>query len=71
MRFVHISDTHLGYHQYGLKERAEDFFDVFLEAVEFAISKKVDFVPPYRRFFSFFSPFKPCNPSGDGNSKKT
>ncbi|MBK3331635.1 DNA repair exonuclease [Persephonella atlantica] len=51
MRFVHISDTHLGYHQYGLKERAEDFFDVFLEAVEFAISKKVDFVLHTGDFF--------------------
>ena len=51
MKFIHISDTHLGYHQYGLKERAEDFFDVFMEAVEFAISKKVDFVLHTGDFF--------------------
>ncbi|SNZ02694.1 DNA repair exonuclease SbcCD nuclease subunit [Persephonella hydrogeniphila] len=51
MRFIHISDTHLGYHQYGLKERSEDFFDVFNEAVDFAIEKKVDFVIHTGDFF--------------------
>ncbi len=51
MKFVHITDTHLGYHQYGLEERARDFFDVFEEAVEFAIGKKVDFVIHSGDFF--------------------
>ncbi|WP_457626015.1 metallophosphoesterase family protein [Persephonella sp.] len=51
MRFIHISDTHLGYHQYGLKERAEDFFDVFNEAVDFAVEKKVDFIIHTGDFF--------------------
>ena len=51
MKFVHISDTHLGYHQYGLQERAEDFYDVFDEAVDFAIEKKVDFVIHTGDFF--------------------
>lgn len=32
--FAHISDTHLGAAPYGLKEREEDFYRVFREAVE-------------------------------------
>ncbi len=51
MKFVHLSDTHLGYHQYGLEERAEDFFDAFAEAVEYAVNKKVDFVLHTGDFF--------------------
>ncbi|WP_457639486.1 metallophosphoesterase family protein [Persephonella sp.] len=51
MKFIHISDTHLGYHQYGLLERAGDFYDVFSEAVDFAVEKKVDFVLHTGDFF--------------------
>ncbi len=51
MKFLHLSDTHLGYHQYGLQERAKDFFDVFNEAVDVAIEKKVDFVVHTGDFF--------------------
>lgn len=51
MKFVHLSDTHLGFHQYGLEERAKDFFDAFNEAVDFAIDKKVDFVIHTGDFF--------------------
>ncbi len=51
MKFLHITDTHLGYHQYGLEERARDFFDVFNEAVDIAIEKKVDFVIHSGDFF--------------------
>ncbi len=51
MKFLHITDTHLGYHQYGLEERAQDFYDVFDEAVEIAIENKVDFVIHTGDFF--------------------
>ncbi|WP_456465056.1 metallophosphoesterase family protein [Persephonella sp.] len=51
MKFLHLSDTHLGYHQYGLQERAADFFDVFNEAVDFALEKKVDFIIHTGDFF--------------------
>ncbi|WP_456382375.1 metallophosphoesterase family protein [Persephonella sp.] len=51
MRFIHISDTHLGYHQYGLQERAEDFFYAFKEAVDYAIDVKADFVIHTGDFF--------------------
>ncbi len=51
MKFLHISDTHLGYSQYGLSERKRDFLDVFHEAVDRAIDEKVDFVIHSGDFF--------------------
>ncbi len=51
MKFIHISDTHLGYSQYGLNERRNDFLDVFEEAVDFAIDKNVDFIIHSGDFF--------------------
>ncbi|GBE55101.1 MAG TPA: DNA repair exonuclease [Euryarchaeota archaeon] len=44
MRFAHIADTHLGYRQYNLDEREEDFYRAFEEAVEVIIEEKLDFV---------------------------
>jgi len=44
MKFLHISDTHLGYQQYGLKERVQDFFNVFKQALEIAKEEKVEFI---------------------------
>jgi DNA repair exonuclease SbcCD nuclease subunit len=44
MKFLHISDTHLGYQQYGIKERVQDFFDVFKQALEIAKEEKVEFI---------------------------
>ncbi|MBX0310649.1 MAG: exonuclease SbcCD subunit D [Sulfurihydrogenibium sp.] len=44
MKFLHISDTHLGYQQYGLKERAQDFLDAFKQALEIAKEEKVEFI---------------------------
>ena len=51
MKFLHVTDTHLGYHQYGLEERGQDFFDVFKEAIEIAIENKVDFILHTGDFF--------------------
>jgi len=51
MRFLHISDTHLGYQQYNLKERERDYFDVFQEAIDKAIEKNVDFIIHTGDFF--------------------
>ncbi len=51
MKFLHISDTHLGYTQYGLLERRQDFLDVFHEAVDTAIDEKVDFILHSGDFF--------------------
>ena len=43
-RFMHIADVHLGYTQYGLAERSNDFKDAFLWAMDEAVRQKVDFV---------------------------
>lgn len=42
--FVHAADLHLGYAQYGLEERREDFDKAFEELVDKAIGLKPDFV---------------------------
>jgi DNA repair exonuclease SbcCD nuclease subunit len=39
-----MADVHLGYQQYGLQERADDFAAAFFDAVRMAIEKRVDFV---------------------------
>jgi len=44
MRFAHMADTHLGYRQYNLDEREEDFYSAFHEAIDIAIKKRVDFI---------------------------
>jgi DNA repair exonuclease SbcCD nuclease subunit len=56
MKFLHLSDTHLGYHQYGLQERSKDYFEVFIDAVDKAIEKKVDFVIHTGDFFHTHRP---------------
>ena len=42
--FMHIADIHLGYQQYGLQERFDDFSRTFLNLVEQAIARQVNFV---------------------------
>ena len=44
MRFAHLSDSHLGYRQFGLLERENDFYDVFAKNIDKIIEKDVDFV---------------------------
>jgi DNA repair protein SbcD/Mre11 len=44
MKFAHLADTHLGYRQYGLIEREEDFYSVFNEIVDKIVEERVDFV---------------------------
>jgi|TARA_B100002003_G_scaffold251527_1_gene295634 DNA repair exonuclease SbcCD nuclease subunit len=44
MLFAHIADTHLGYRQYNLDEREEDFYNAFHEAVDKIIEKQCKFV---------------------------
>ena len=43
-RFVHLADLHLGYEQYGLKERAQDIARAARRAAEAAVTEKVQFV---------------------------
>lgn len=44
MKFMHIADIHLGYQQYGLKERFNDFSKTYLFLAKKAVEEKVDFV---------------------------
>ena len=42
--FVHASDLHLGYTQYGLEARRQDFDNAFAEIVDKTIELKPDFI---------------------------
>ena len=44
MLFSHISDTHLGFAQYGSEERTQDVYDTFNQAIDTSIKDHVDFV---------------------------
>jgi DNA repair protein SbcD/Mre11 len=44
-RFLHLADIHLGFDRYDCKERTQDFFYAFNDAIEkYALSQPVDFV---------------------------
>jgi exonuclease SbcD len=42
--FIHIADTHLGYEQYGVRERFNDFSRTFWDIMHEAVERPVDFV---------------------------
>jgi DNA repair exonuclease SbcCD nuclease subunit len=44
VKFLHLSDTHLGASNFKLAEREKDFEKVFSQAISFALDQKVDFV---------------------------
>jgi len=44
VQLLHTSDTHLGYRQYHLDERRQDFADAFAEVISAAIEEDVDAV---------------------------
>jgi len=69
MRIAHISDTHLGYRQYNLDERENDFYDAFSEAIDKAIEERVDVLihsgdlfdsstPPIKALYTFKNALK-------------
>jgi DNA repair exonuclease SbcCD nuclease subunit len=43
-KFLHFSDCHLGYQQYGSKHRFNDFSRAFMGVINTAIKEQVDFV---------------------------
>ena len=52
MRFLHISDVHLGCTRYQLPESPRDFFDAWIDVLQrYAIGKDVDFVIMCGDFF--------------------
>ena len=53
---IHTSDTHLGYHQYHLPQRATDFQAAFTQVVDAAIERGVDAVVHAGDFFHDSNP---------------
>ena len=52
MRFLHISDVHLGCTRYQLPESPRDFFDSWIDVLKrYAVDEKVDFVIMCGDFF--------------------
>ena len=61
MKFMHIADVHLGYQQYGLRERFDDFSKTFLHLTQKAIEENVDFImQEWARMEYFICPEKNC-----------
>jgi len=56
MQFIHMADTHLGYRQYGLSERENDFFEVFNQIIEETVKERPDFVIHSGDFFEYSRP---------------
>ncbi len=56
MQFIHMADTHLGYRQYGLSERENDFFEVFDNIIEETIMERPDFVVHSGDLFEYSRP---------------
>jgi exonuclease SbcD len=44
MNFIHASDLHLGYVQYGLEERFRDYARAFQSVIKYAIDHRVEFI---------------------------
>ena len=52
MRFLHISDVHLGCTRYNLPESPRDFFDAWIDVLQrFGVDERVDFVIMCGDFF--------------------
>ena len=56
MQFVHMADTHLGYRQYGLSERENDFLNVFNEAIDEVVNERPDFIIHSGDLFEYSRP---------------
>ena len=77
MNFIHASDFHLGYNQYGLQERFRDYARAFHSVIKYAIDQKVEFVlisgdlfhkrninaPTYLQAFKVLSELRDKSPS--------
>jgi len=56
MQFAHLADTHMGYRQYGLSERENDFFEVFDQAIEEVVGERPDFAIHSGDLFEYSRP---------------
>ena len=77
MNFIHASDFHLGYAQYGLTERFKDYARAFDSVIKYAIDHKAEFIlisgdlfhkrninaPTYLQAYKVLSQLKDKSPS--------
>ncbi|MEM0155628.1 MAG: exonuclease SbcCD subunit D [Thermoplasmataceae archaeon] len=56
IKFMHISDTHLGARQYMMETREEDFYDSFKEAIDIGFREDVDFFVHSGDLFHYADP---------------
>src|SRR3989337_3954568 len=77
MNFIHASDFHLGYYQYGLEERFRDYARRFHSVITYAIDHKAEFIlisgdlfdkhninaPTYEQAYKVLSELKAKSPS--------
>ncbi len=77
MNFLHASDFHLGYAQYGLLERFRDYARAFQSVIQYAIDHKIEFIlisgdlfhkrninaPTYEQAYKVLSELKAKSPS--------
>lgn len=77
MNFIHASDFHLGYAQYGLPERFRDYARTFQSVIHYAIDHRAEFIlisgdlfhkrninaPTYEQAYKVLSELKAKNPS--------
>ncbi len=56
MLIAHLADTHLGKRQYHLEWREQDFYDVFIHAIEQAIGEHVDAIIISGDMFDTYKP---------------
>lgn len=77
MNFIHTSDFHLGYMQYGLFERFKDYARAFQSVIHYAIDHKAEFIlisgdlfhkrninaPTYEQAYKVLFELKEKNPS--------
>ena len=56
MRFLHLSDTHLGYREYMMELRENDFYESFNEAIDIGLDANVDFFVHTGDLFDTWSP---------------
>lgn len=56
VRFLHLSDTHLGNRQYMMPERELDFYESFREAISIGLEENVDFFVHSGDLFDFWNP---------------
>ncbi len=56
IRIAHFADTHLGFRQYGLIDRENDFYDSFENIIDDMIEKNVDYVIHSGDLFEHYKP---------------